>query len=73
MDAPASDSEADNVWMNEGYDMVMAEAKARLFAQKYRDTEGATIERTVSGDAAGDLEGTSAGKMGTGSIRPTQF
>jgi hypothetical protein len=73
MDAPASDSEADNVWMNEGYDMVMAEAKARLFAQKYRDPEGATIERTVSNDARGDVEGASAGKMGTGSIRPTQF
>lgn len=73
IEAPASDSEANNVWMNEGYDMVMAEAKARLFAQKYRDTEGATIERTVSTDARSDADSTSAGKMGTGSIRPTQF
>jgi len=73
IDAPASDAEADNPWMVEAYDLIKARAMAKLFAERYRDAEGAAIQRAVEGDALSELRASTNAKTGTGSFRPTQF
>ncbi len=72
-DGPADDSVADNVWMNEGYDLIKSRTKVELYAVVYRDTEGAAIERAAEAMYLAELKAKSGNKMGTGRIRPTQF
>lgn len=75
--APASDSEADNPWMNEGYDLIKARAKAELYAHRYTDdpaaAQGALIMREAEESAYWNLKGTTARQTGTGSFVPTSF
>lgn len=70
---PITDVESDNVWMNEGYDLIMARAKAVLYAKRYRDVEGAAIELQAETDALSELNGATNQKTGTGQVRPTKF
>ncbi len=70
---PANDADTANDWMNEAYDLIKADAKRRLFAQKYRDTEGAAIETIAVADALSDLRDATTSKIGTGIVRSTQF
>lgn len=46
---PASDDEAGNRWMTDGYDLIRAEAKRRLFAHVLRDYEMARIMEREAG------------------------
>lgn len=71
--APAADDTADNVWMTDGYDLIKARAKVKLFAERYRDTEGAAIERAVEQDARDELNRKTNAKTGTGTMRSTKF
>jgi hypothetical protein len=71
--APASDAEADNPWMIDAYDLIKARAMAKLFAERYRDAEGAAIQRAVELDALSELQRITNSRTGTGSFRPTQF
>lgn len=71
--APAGDDTADNEWMTEAYDLIMAHAKALLFAKRYRDIEGAAIETTAAKTYLDELKAKSNTKIGSGNVRPTQF
>jgi hypothetical protein len=72
-DAPATDGEADNVWMTDGYDLIKARAMAKLFAERYRDVAGAAIAKTIESDARSALNGETNSKTGTGTVRSTKF
>lgn len=71
--APASDAESGNAWMTEAYDLIMARAKAELYAHRWEDPANAQIMRVAEMDALDRLVGAGAMKIGTGNIRPTQF
>lgn len=71
--APATDGEADNEWFTEAYDLIMARAKAELYAHRWEDPANAQIMRVAEVDALDRLVGAGAMKIGTGNIRPTQF
>lgn len=70
---PLADDAAGNEWMTEAFDLIKARAKALLYATRYRDTDGAAIERVVEADALSNLQSTTASKVGTGEIRPTRL
>lgn len=73
--APASltDDEADNVWFTEAYDLIMCRAKAELYAHRWEDPNNAGLMRVAERDALERLTGVTNAKVGTGTIRPTQF
>lgn len=70
---PTADEDADNEWFTEAYDMIMAWAKAELYAHRWEDPTQAAVQRAVYTEALSDLIATTNTKVGTGSIRPTQF
>lgn len=70
---PAIGAEANNVWMNEGYNLIIARAKAELFAHRWEDPTNAAIMLQAERMAFSELKSKTAGKIGTGSFRPTQF
>jgi len=71
--APATDDEANNVWMTEAYDLIMSRAKAELYAHRYEDPNNAQIMRAAEEDALYRLNKAGQSKIGTGQIVPTQF
>lgn len=73
INVPASDADADNKWFTEAYDLIMAHAKAELYAHRWEDPTQAAIMRAARSEYLSDLLSASASKTGTGSIRPTTF
>jgi len=73
IDVPTSDGDVDNEWFTEAYDLIMADAKAELYAHRWEDPTQASIMRAARDEYLSDLKAASASKTGTGSIRPTQF
>lgn len=71
--APADDNEANNSWMTEGYDLIMARAKGELYAHRYGDIGMAQVMREAEESAFVRLSAASGKKMGTGSMLPTTF
>lgn len=70
---PATDDETGNEWFTEAYDLIMSRAKAELYAHRWEDPGQAAIMRAAETDALSRLVGTTNSKVGTGTIRPTQF
>ena len=50
--APANDGDADNEWFTEAYDLIMAHAKAELYAHRWEDPSSASVQQII---AAGEL------------------
>lgn len=71
--APATDGEANNVWMVAGYDLIKAEAKKRLLKNKELNIDLARVEAGSVDEALSRLYRLSSKKTATGHIRPTQF
>lgn len=72
--APASDSETDNAWMTEGFEMIRSHAKAYLYTHVIKnapDKRAEMIDATASGKNS--LDEATSRKKATGRIRPTQF
>ena len=70
---PSTDDDAGNEWFTEAYDLIMSRAKAELYAHRWEDPQGAAVMRMAEQDAFSRLMATTNSKVGTGSIRPTQF
>lgn len=70
---PASDAEANNVWMTEAYQLIRYAAR-RYLAEDVMDyaEEGARMERNERRELNRLMEATSA-KLGSGAVVPTQF
>lgn len=45
---PADDDEEDNDWMVEAYDLIRAEAAARVYANKIKDIDEAQVQRMIA-------------------------
>lgn len=71
--APATDGEADNVWMTDGYQLIKARAKSQLYRHVIRQLDKAQdMEREEQMELT-RLRGRGAMMMGSGIIQATQF
>lgn len=71
--APASDNEADNVWMTDAERLIRARAKYNIALDVLRDTDLATVQAAAVNDAHEQLKGRTNRQVGTGIIAPTCF
>lgn len=71
--APASDSEADNPWMTEAYDLIMCRAKAELYAHRWEDPGNAALMVQAEQSALRSLQDATVDKLRTGYVTPTEF
>jgi hypothetical protein len=71
--APASDAEADNAWMTEAYDLIMAHAKAELYAHRWEDERNAAIQQTIVREKLRDLTFATHDKVEPGYLEATEF
>ena len=72
-DAPASDGEANNVWMTEAFELIRCKAKSYLHMHVLKDREEAAFMENKADEAKKDLDVLTAKKVGAGRIVPTQF
>lgn len=71
--APASDSEADNVWMNEAYELIRSRAKAQIAMHVLEDEGLAQRMAIMEKSALGTLRAETYRKTEGGMIAPTYF
>jgi len=70
---PASDAEADNVWMTEAYDLIMSRAKAELYAHRWEDPNSALAMQQAEASALRRLQSATMDKTETGYLEATEF
>ena len=70
---PATDEEAENAWMVEAYDLIMARAKAELYAHRWEDPTNAALMRVAEADYLRDLLGMTHDKVAPGYLEATEF
>lgn len=71
--APATDDEADNLWMTEAYDLIMCRAKAELYAHRYEDPNNAAVMQQAEASALRRLLGNTTDKVQAGYLEMTEF
>ena len=71
--APATDEEADNLWMTEAYDLIMCRAKAELYAHRYEDPNNAAVMQQAEASALKRLLGNTTDKVQAGYLEATEF
>lgn len=71
--APATDDEADNLWMTEAYDLIMCRAKAELYAHRYEDPNNAAVMQQAEASALKRLLGNTTDKVQAGYLEMTEF
>jgi len=71
--APASDVEADNVWMTNGYQLIRARAVKNVYGKKLRDYEDAAIWQSEEDRQLNRLFVEGSKRTSTGVIRATAF
>lgn len=72
-DAPATDGEADNVWMTEAFDLIRARVCVKIGQRKTRDGDLVNMARADEVEELSRLTGETAIRTGTGFITPTEF
>lgn len=72
-DAPASDGEANNVWMTEGYQLIRYRAEADVALNKARDRDRAQELAFMVDNELTRLLAETSKRKATGKIRPTSF
>ncbi len=71
--APASDGEASNVWMVEGFQLIKFRAKAQLYRNVIRQLDKAADMDMEEQKELVRLRSAGGKRVGTGRITPTQF
>lgn len=71
--APATDSEASNVWMVDAYELIRCRAKKYIAVHVLRDNEMAQWMDLAEQDALRQLVAEGTMKMGSGMIQATEF
>ncbi len=71
--APATNEEADNVWMTEAYDLIMSRAKAELYAHRWEDPANAAVMQQAERSALMRLQSAAMDKTETGYLESTEF
>lgn len=72
-DEPATDTEADNVWMTEAFDLLRARVCGQLSIRKTRDMEFYQMQRQVESDELSRLSSETTSRLSTGFVTPTEF
>lgn len=70
---PEDDTEEDNVWMVEAFDLIRAHVCATLALKKLRDSTLFQAQTTAVGMELSRLLSETAGKVGAGFVTPSQF
>lgn len=70
---PASDAEANNLWMTDGEELIRHRAKMLLWRDVIYDVEKAAVCTAAEEDAYNRLSGTTGVMTGTGYLTPVQF
>ena len=70
---PATDDEANNPWMIEGYDLIKHRALAMLYAESLHDTEMGNVHKSLEADELNTIVGETNLRSGTGELTPTEF
>lgn len=73
VDGPASDAEADNVWMTEAYQLIRRRAAADVLLTKARDYEFAQVMAMAADTEFARLEADTSKRIATGQIKATSF
>jgi hypothetical protein len=73
VEAPASDSEAGNLWMTEAFDLIRARVCRQLALKKTRDTESYQAQSAAEAEELNRLLAETASRLGTGYVTPTEF
>lgn len=71
--SPAADDTAANEWMVEAYDLIMARAKAKLYADRWEDPINAAVQVEIERQELLRLRSATTSKVGSGQLIPTQF
>lgn len=71
--APATDDEASNAWMTDGYDLIMSRAKAELYAHRYEDPNNAALMRAAEFSALAQLLSARDDKSSDDHLEATEF
>jgi len=71
--APATDGEANNVWMIYAFNLIRARVCAQLALRKIRDSELFQMHTTAEAQELNRLLKESASKVGTGFVVPSEF
>jgi hypothetical protein len=71
--APATDGEADNAWMTDGYDLIMSRAKSELYAHRFEDPNNAAIMRAAEFSALAQLMSARDDKTSDDHLEATEF
>lgn len=71
--APATPTEASNVWMTEAFELIRCHAKGLLYAHLIRYTEAAAAMFQLAAMEKGRLERETSSKRATGVVRSTRF
>ncbi|MBW3099229.1 hypothetical protein [Pseudohoeflea coraliihabitans] len=71
--APATDDEADNVWMTEAFDLIRWRAQSRLYAGKLKDLTTAATCNAMEADELGRIERETAVRHKTNRVKAVTF
>lgn len=72
-DVPASDAEANNVWMTDGYQLIRSRASADVWARKIRNTDMAILNSQAETNELDRLLSETSRRIATGRIQATTF
>lgn len=70
---PASDGEANNVWMTEAFDLLRARVCGQLALRKLRDADLLQTQKAAEADELARLNRETASRLATGFVVPTEF
>ncbi len=70
---PAADDTADNPWFTEAFDLIMARAKAYLYAHRWEDPGNAQLMVQAEDSALKSLKDSTVDRLRTGYVSPTEF
>jgi len=71
--APASDSETDNPWMTDAYDLIRCRTKSQIYDHVIRDWVSADRFAQRERDVFGELKRKTSKQISSGCVRPTEF
>lgn len=73
LNAPATDDEPDNAWMNEGFELIRCRAKAYLYGHVIQDVQSASVFNGMERDELQSLMSETTRRVMYDGFRKTQF
>jgi len=73
IEGPAAVGDADNEWFTEAYDLIMAHAKAELYAHRWEDPGNASIQQIIAAGELRRLQGATHDNVALGYLEASDF